>query len=555
MRKTFLMILALVTIASAAFAGGQTSSSTASGPRYPATVDPFGKYDTTVALTFAKATNAATDFPAGDSWGNNIWTREVLKDLNIKLVLAWEAEAVNQYDTKLNLAIASNDLTDAIYLRNATQFQRLVDAGKLEDLTEAYEKFAYPQLKTWFTEDGGIRKRWGTVGGRLYGISVSGVNYQQTRMLFIRRDWMQQLHLAAPKSMDDVLEIARKFKAVDPAHRYGILITKDILDNSMSDMNLIANSLGAYPRRWIVGSGGKLIYGSVQPAMKETLKVYRDLYANGLINPEFATTDGGASAAQLTNSMVGVAPNGSWLYSWPLNSLYESEGAEWDCYPGMPMKGHEKDFKLQVDPVRREFVVVRKGYANPEALLKVLNYEAYKINDPKGAEQRFHSDEKYGYHMYMPFYPPFGPTKVNFETQPHVTNAIDKKDESYLVTPHDKLQYGRVKAYLEAVAAGKKPAAGDWVAYNGFYGPKSAFAVLNYYFEKNLYYVDPVSGIETPEMARKQQTLNKLEEQYYVEIITGKKPLDAFDQWVKDWRELGGGQIETEINAWYKSVK
>ena len=564
MKKSVLVLMVLAFSAGLLFAGGAgekaATTATATAARYPATVDPWAKYPSPVTATFAAVTNSAEKFPQGDSYTQNVWTRSLLEEMNIKMVEKYEATDVkpSQFETKTNLAIVSNDLPDLITLTNADQFRRLVAAGRLEDLTEAYAKFAYPLFKQWFESDGGTRKGWGTVGGKLLGISPSQVNYMSPRMVFIRRDWRQKTGLPVPKTMDEVIAMARAFKAMDPKNRYGLLITKDILENGMSDLQGIANSMGVYPRMWLDDGTGKLVYGSVQPGMKDVLKLYRQLYAEGLINPEFATTSGGDSAEQLTNGKVGIAVNSFWLTSWPLNELYDKDGVEWDAYPLPPMKGYLKDAKVmvQTDNMDLRFFAVRKGYANPEVLVKVLNYEAARLNDPERAQtEKFHSDANYDYQMMAPFYPPFAPLTINLDTNTNVTNAIDRNDTKYLVTAHDKLQYGRVKSYVDAVKAGTKPGSEDWVAYNFFYGPSSAFGVLNYYWSSKLVLTSPAVGIQTNEMARKQDTLNNLELQYYTQIITGQKPLDGFDQWVKDWKDLGGDLISYEINDWYKSSR
>ncbi|WP_281426275.1 hypothetical protein [Paenibacillus agaridevorans] len=39
------------------------------------------------------------------------------------------------------------------------------------------------------------------------------------------------------------------------------------------------------------------------------------------------------------------------------------------------------------------------------------------------------------------------------------------------------------------------------------------------------------------------------------EIIYGKKPIDAFDQFVSDWKAGGGDKMTEEVNAWYDSAK
>jgi putative aldouronate transport system substrate-binding protein len=557
MRKTIALFLIVVLAAGMAFAAGQQgdSAEVASGPRYPDNVDPFGKYDPAITLSFAKESNAATDFPEGDSYEDNVWMRSIAEDLGINLEAKFIALGGPKYETKLNLAIASNDLPDVMTLTNATQFSKLLNAGKLEDLTEAYDKFLSPLARKYYEADGGTIKSWGTAGGRIYGMARGSISTQNYRLIHIRKDWREDLGIPEPKTMNDVLAMAEAFKAVDPDNRFGISITKDILDNGMSDMTGIANSLGAYPRRW-VEKNGKLVYGSVQPEMKDVLAVYRDLYAKGLIDPEFPVKDGGASAPALTNSKVGIILGDFWLESWPLNSLFDSEGVDWELYPILPMEGYQGKVMVQAPNSPRQMYAVRKGFEYPEAFFKIMNYQVMKLNDPEEAEtDKFHSDGEYAYHMFQPFYSGYSPLTVNLDSNPNVTNAIDKNDTSYLVTPHDHIQYERVKRYVDAVDAGAKPAPSDWVSYKFFYGEKSSFGVLNQYFHQKQAFVSPATGIETDEMARRQGSLNQVEEQIYVEIITGKKPLDAFDGWVEDWTNLGGAVIEYEINEWYQSVQ
>ena len=91
-----------------------------------------------------------------------------------------------------------------------------------------------------------------------------------------------------------------------------------------------------------------------------------------------------------------------------------------------------------------------------------MNYQVKKLNDPKEAEtDKFHSDGDYAYHMYQAFYSAYGPLTVNLDSNPNVTNAIDKNNTSYLVTSHDTIQYERVKRFVDDVAAGNKPSPAD----------------------------------------------------------------------------------------------
>jgi putative aldouronate transport system substrate-binding protein len=66
---------------------------------------------------------------------------------------------------------------------------------------------------------------------------------------------------------------------------------------------------------------------------------------------------------------------------------------------------------------------------------------------------------------------------------------------------------------------------------------------------------DEFYGVPTPAMAEKSPALDKMRDEVFTRIILGE-PVDAtFDQFVKDWKNLGGDDITKEVNAWYTKQK
>ncbi|HEY5562629.1 MAG TPA: extracellular solute-binding protein [Clostridiaceae bacterium] len=556
-KKPLVLLLALSMVVSTSLSSCGTKKPTTSKTNLGNASDgPFTKYKEPVTVNIAfMGSDVTTGRSPKDTVDDNVWIRSIKEDLNIDIKVLWTVNGVDNYKTKLNLAIASNALPDIISTSNYTQFDKLLTNDKIEDLTQYYNKYAYPKFKQWYTEDGGIMKSWGTVDGKMMGISNGGVLYDSTRMVHIRHDWFVKTGLPKPKTMNDVIDIAKAFKADDPT-RYGFTMDKTIIGEGEGDLVGFANAFGVYPRTWNKDASGKIIYGSIQPGMKDVLSTVADLYKDKLIDPEFAVKTGMQVAEQLTSGKVGVILGNFWLESWPLPDLYKAKNVDWDVYPLMPMASNTGDFKVQTDPTQGAMITVRKGFAHPEAAFKIMNYEASKLNDPDKADTaKFHSDDKYSYFGWGPISLELSPLKVNFDTQVNVTNAIDKNDESYLKTPHDKLQYKAVKAYVDAVAAGTKPDQNDWGMYKFFYGENSTFGVQNTYFKNNSYLSSVIAGYETPEMARKKSTLENLEDTAFIEIITGKKPLNSFDAFVAQWNELGGKTITSEVNTWYKNKK
>lgn len=538
------------------------SASATEGPATPTPsagpIDPLAKYETPVTVTIAVSTNAATKFEPGDSYEDNVWTRAFKDEMNIDVKVIWTSLWSN-FETKVNLAIASNQLPDILTLPKYSQFDRLVNADKLEDLTPYFEAYSTELMKTNIMSDGGQALEWGKVNGKLLGFPTSGVNYQAARETFIRKDWLEQTGLPEPKTIEDFLAIIRAIKAQDPDNRFGIPLNKTVIGDSFCDIIGMANAYGAYPRIWLQDDSGKLVYGTLQPEMKKVLQVYADLFKEGLIDPAFASLDGTAIAEQLTSGKIGAVMGGCWIPGWPLNSLWDSSQVDWNVYPILPSKDLQHPLKVQTPEVEASMVAIRKGYEHPEVLFKLISFNLAKTQDPERQEMlKFHSDPAkpdYGYAAHNPLYIYPSPTRYNFNTNIAVTKAIDSKDISFLKTPHDKQQYNGTIKWFDALEAGTTPTGGDWGAYKTWYGSNSAFGILNQYFDNDSFIVSKLAGVQTNEMVRQWANLLKLEEQYITEIIAGIKPVSDFDKFVQEWRNLGGETIEYEVNEWYQSTK
>ena len=100
-----------------------------------------------------------------------------------------------------------------------------------------------------------------------------------------------QLGLQPPKTMDDVLEISKAFTQKDPdgngqQDTYGIAATQYLWDPVMGFTGFMAG-YGAYPNIWLEDESGKLVYGGIQPEVKQALKALQEMYRNHEIDSEF----------------------------------------------------------------------------------------------------------------------------------------------------------------------------------------------------------------------------------------------------------------------------
>lgn len=60
-------------------------------------------------------------------------------------------------------------------------------------------------------------------------------------------------------------------------------------------------------------------------------------------------------------------------------------------------------------------------------------------------------------------------------------------------------------------------------------------------------------AITTASQPQYWTSLETLRETTYMQIITGEKSIDAFDDFVTEWYARGGQTITDEANEWYQS--
>jgi putative aldouronate transport system substrate-binding protein len=91
-----------------------------------------------------------------------------------------------------------------------------------------------------------------------------------------------------------------------------------------------------------------------------------------------------------------------------------------------------------------------------------------------------------------------------------------------------------------------------WTQDPGMARQEAAYATL--FDEAQFEIEDKWLGNPTPRMGELLPDLNALENEYYISIVLGKKPLDAFDEFVEKWHDIGGDEVAADVNEWYAST-
>ena len=524
----------------------QSSQSAESSPDTPEAIDPLGKYDPPIEITTVRIVDDTYKYADGESIDNNVWTRSIQDKLGITIKNKWTVSG-GQGEQKMNVSIASGDLPDLIPV-NSRQLKQLVDADLLMDLTDVYEKYASPLIKDIMTQDGPNALASATFDGKLMAIPSTNSSMDNTMMLWVRSDWLKKLNLPEPQTMQDVFAISEAFTTQDPdgngkPDTIGLTLHKDLF-GGYAGFEGFANGFHAYPRQWIKDGSGQLVFGSIQPEMKETLAKLQEMYKKGEIDREFGVKDSGKAAEFAASGRVGMHFGQMWNPLWPLvDNKKNDPNAEWQSYPLVSID--DKPAQSRVGLAVGNYYAVLKDAKNPEAMVKMVNLFAETFWGESATPEVF--DEHFGEggiekHKYAPFQA--WPARKNLEVHLHIVEALETGDKSKL-NAEEQNNERQISDYL----AGKPDSQLGW-AYERVFGKEGAFKVVNKYVSENSILPDEFYGAPTPSIVEKYSTLQKMELEVFSKIIMGDS-IDTFDKFVADWKKLGGDAMTAEVNEWY----
>lgn len=530
---------------------GTTASVDVEDPAWQeAMTTPYGKYPETVVYTLGKT---ATNFDVldgteyeGDDDVNNAWTRYLKEKLNIQNTNLFEANDGDDYEQKVSMAIVSGEIPDIMVVGDYATLKQLYENDLIADLTEVYENCASDKIKEIYDSYDGVCLETATFDGKLMGLPTTEISHGPG-ILWLRKDWMDKCNLAEPKTMEDIYNILQQFLVQDPGgngegQTAGLVIDPEIAGNSGGSYmpNNIFTLYGAYPKQWIDDGSGNAVYGSVQPQMKEALEQLSKMYSEGLIDKHFVTRTGDDRKGLLNSGKSG-AFFGNWWGAWEVaDSMSLNKEAEWVPYI-CPVGSDGKVTMFSGNP-NSSYVVVRKEFEHPELVMKIasmqFDYSRYQEKDEEAYKELTDYGELNAGGSILA-------TNIDYydgfpRSSKLVVDALESGDISQL-NRNDLTTYLNSKKYLESLENGEESTSSGWASYN-------SMLCASLVAETEVNRVMPVFFGSTQSMALKWPTLEKMEQEMLLKIITGEKPVDYFDEFVETWNKTGGEQITEEVN-------
>ena len=498
----------------------------------------FTPYAETLTLTMLYENNPGVTYVGDDSIENNVITRFIKEKLNIAFDLSWQVDKGN-YNTQLDLAIASNTGLPDMFIVGKSQMYTLAAAGQIVDMGPYFEQYASDNLKQILSFNNNEGLESATLLGGTYALPLPNDVGDGASMVFIRKDWLDKLNLEEPKTIDELIAVAQAFVDNDMSGR-GNTIGIGLANDLGFTFDVFCNAYGAYPDMWIEDESGQLVYGSVQPEMKQGLQKLQELYQKGLIHPEFAAQDNTRLAQYVAQGRLGIFIGPFWYNNnYIISNMNADPNAEWIAVNNLS-ENEDTDVSSRAWNTTYRWLAVNSNCGNPEAAVKLLNlwYEIWQGEYSEWFWDLQMSEEYYDIDLktYSPVF--FDPPLKNTQMGVLLREAYETGDTSKL---NAEGMYAYSLMVNDVGSAMNRSAMLTW------YG---SFKNLNDTYESFTY--DKYRGPEDIMFSTMDKTLHELETRTFIAIITGKD-ISEFDKFVQEWNNTGGQVLTQQVNTWAAS--
>lgn len=499
---------------------------------------PYGAYPELVTYTLGQMSGTNnSNLPDGNTYEDNAYTRYLKKILNIQNENVY-MESEDRYDEFVNILIKDQTLPDVLVISDRDMLKELVENNLVEDLTEVYQNCTSKRIKEMFESYGSGLLESVKFDGKLMAIPET-VTDHGPRLMWLRKDWIDELGLEEPKTLEDAFDIVEAFVqnrmgTAEGEEPVGLVCDTDLVGSTSSSYSVdpVFDKFGASPRKWI-NQNGEIVYGSVTEETRNALSYLHELYERGVLDQNFALRAQNNLRDLVVSGKCGAFFGLWWTLNNPLMDIYETDkDAEW-----MPYYLQEVDWKnVYASFSDSKYVVVRKGYEHPEIVMKIISvlfdYSRYTAEDADEVNEYFALNVD----------PTARPLVINvdyneatFQITKDILAVMSGQRQESTLSEIAKSYYNAAEKYIH----GESEIAEDWAAYESRLVAVGRLLDGNYRSVKSKYLDD--SDGEVP------KSLLQLEKNSFIQIIMGVKPVSYFDEFVKTWYEEGGEELTQQI--------
>ena len=324
---------------------------------------------------------AAGPMPSGcEDWSQLAVIDEYANRLGIRLDCDFYE---TDWETQLTLKVAGDELPDMLIgcSMNVSDVNEWGGEGYFLDLSQYMDLM--PNLKAYFDQYPELEAYCTTSDGHIYGLPKLKVDMtDRLTRSFINKQWLDNLGLSVPTSIDEYYDVLVAFKEQDangngdPDDEIPLLFTSDsggytALEKTLLDAYGIFTTDPNYVLQ--ADESGKVELANINDTYKEYLKFMHRLYAEGLMEQEAFTITGDEVTTKQQGDVYGSFGCGSAPFVMANKDI--SYDANWAALSGLSSDLHTKREASIASPVQNNILVAVNGNTEyPEALARFIDY-------------------------------------------------------------------------------------------------------------------------------------------------------------------------------------
>jgi putative aldouronate transport system substrate-binding protein len=444
-----------------------------------------------------------------------------------------------QYNDLINLRLSAGDIPDLFSLPNHATFAKFYDQGIVKEFPVSELQAKSKEFYDLYMSEAPSALETGKLDPKRPNILMAIPQYKfHAQFIFPyvwRKDWLQKVGInKIPDNLDELERAVYAFTNNDPDNNG----RKDTYGISRSGLTAVYGAYGSGSDVWIKKGDG-IVYGAVQPEMKQALAKLAQWYKDGVIDPEFVTGENLGGRGDLTQAFI-------------INRIGLSvHGDYWTWCPVMPYGLNFQEFeKVHENPLDK------LAFSPPILANDGKSRNTTRANLVQGTFWCFKNDIKdelfdktleflaweYGkYENYRTSWYGLEGDHWAFDE-----NGYEQPVGDYLL---DKGLQNKIGAYTTMGAiiepfdyqARVRGGLASWARESGFADP--TFTKFGFVNELT---------VVTPSYNDYWTELQKMKDEVYINIITGVQSVDSFDDFVRRWHSQGGQNITNEANEWYR---
>jgi putative aldouronate transport system substrate-binding protein len=249
--------------------------------------------------------------------GDTPFAKEWAKDTGVDV--EYQHPPVGQTKQQFGLIMADGNLPDMMEYSWTVDYpggpEKAIKDGVIISLNDVFQKYC-PNILKYLEENPDIDKMIKTDEGHYYVFPFIRGDEKlcNTIGLMLREDWLKELNMDVPTTIDEWHDVLTAFKEKKGATApYTFEYTNPQYLDSNPFLFAFNSSRGFY-----LGDDGKAHFGAVEDGYKQYLATMAQWYKEGLIDPDLASMGSDQVAAKMTNGQSGASMGqaGSRMGTW-----------------------------------------------------------------------------------------------------------------------------------------------------------------------------------------------------------------------------------------------